>query len=242
MNAILLIARRELAGYFRTWLGYIIIAAVLLVQGILFNALALGAGMDHRSSDVLSQFFYTMSGCTMISAVFISMRLLAAEREGGTVNLLYSSPVRDFEIVLGKYLASLGFLVVLLAASSFMPVMVLVAGKISWGHVFAGYFGVLLLGAAALAIGTFGSALTKSQILAIIVSALMVVALIVVWFVGRVTDRPLSNVFENLALWSLHFPPFQSGIIHVRDVVYYIAVSYVALFASVRVLEARRWR
>ncbi|HWE27783.1 MAG TPA: hypothetical protein VHB97_07265, partial [Polyangia bacterium] len=64
----------------------------------------------------------------------------------------------------------------------------------------------------------------------------------VMWWVGRVTDRPLSSVFENLALWSLHFPPFQAGIIHLRDVIYYVAISYVALFASVRVLEARRWR
>lgn len=242
MNAVILIAKRELAGYFRTWLGYIIIAAVMLVQGLLFNALALGSGMDRKSSEVISQFFYTMSGCTMISAVFISMRLLAAEREGGTVNLLYSSPVRDFEIVLGKYLSALAFLGILLLATSFMPTMVLVAGKISWGHVFAGYFGCFLLGAAALAIGTFGSALTRSQILAVIVSALLVVALLVVWWVGRVSDRPLSSVFENLALWSLHFAPFMSGIIHVRDVIYYVAISYVALFASVRVLEARRWR
>jgi ABC-2 type transport system permease protein len=242
MNAILLIARRELQGYFRTWLGYIIIAAVMLLQGILFNALALGSGMDRKSSEVISQFFYTMSGCTMISAVFISMRLLAAEREGGTVNLLYSSPVRDSEIVLGKYLSALAFLGILLLATSFMPTMVLVAGKISWGHVFAGYLGCFLLGAAALALGTLGSALTRSQILAVIVSALLVVALLVVWWVGRVSDRPLSNVFENLALWSLHFPPFQSGIIHLRDVIYYVAISYVALFASVRVLEARRWR
>ncbi len=242
MNAILLIARRELGGYFRTWTGYIIIAAVLMLDGLLFNGFALGSGMDHRSSDVLSQFFFFSSGVTMTASVFISMRLLAAERESGTVNLLYSSPVRDFEIVIGKYLAALGFLAILLAASVYMPTMVLVAGKISWGHVFAGYLGLLLLGAAALAIGTFGSAVTRSQILAVILSAVMVVALLTMWWIGRVTDRPLSSIFENLALWSLHFPPFQAGIIHVRDVVYYIAVSYVALFASVRVLEARRWR
>jgi ABC-2 type transport system permease protein len=153
-----------------------------------------------------------------------------------------SSPVRDFEIVVGKYLAALGFLAILLGASLYMPAMVLVAGKISWGHVFAGYFGLLLLGAASLAIGTFGSAITRSQILAVILSAVMVVGLLVMWWVGRVTDRPLSTVFENLALWSLHFPPFQQGIIHLRDVIYYVGVSYVALFASVRVLEARRWR
>jgi ABC-2 type transport system permease protein len=242
MNAIALIARRELGSYFRTWLGYIIIAAVLLLQGILFNAFALGTGMDRRSSDVLMQFFYTMSGCTMVAAIFISMRLLAAEREGGTVNLLYSSPVRDFEIVIGKFLSGLAFLAIVLFATSFMPAMVLVAGKISWGHVFAGYLGLLLLGSAVLAVGTLGSALTKSQILSVIISALMVVALLTCWWVGRVSDRPLSNIFENLALWQIHFQPFMQGMIHTRDVIFYLAITYVGLFGATRVLEARRWR
>jgi ABC-2 type transport system permease protein len=241
MNAILLIARRELGNYFRTWIGYIIIAAALFIDGLLFNGYAMGTG-DKRSSEVLSLFFFLSSGVTMIASIFISMRLLASERENGTVNLLLSSPVRDFEIVIGKFLSALIFLAILLAASVYMPLLVLVSGKISFGHVFAGYVGLLLLGSAALAIGTLGSALTRSQILSVIVSALMVVAMIVAWWVGRVTERPLSQIFENLALWSLHFPPFQSGIIHLRDVVYYLAVTYVALFAATRVLEARRWR
>ena len=241
MNATLLIARRELGAYFKTWTGYIIIAAVLFVEGLMFNAFAMG-GVEKRSSDVLSQFFYFSSGTTIIGSVFISMRLLAAERESGTVNLLYSSPVRDGEIVVGKYLSALAFLSVLLASSLFMPLLILVNGKISWGHVFAGYFGLFLLGSAAIAIGTLGSALTRSQILSVILSAVMVVSLIVCWFVGRVTERPLSTIFENLALWSMHFPPFQAGIVHLRDVVYYFAVTYVSLFGATRILEARRWR
>jgi ABC-2 type transport system permease protein len=241
MNAILLIARRELGAYFKTWTGYIIIAAVLFIEGLMFNAFAMG-GVEKRSADVLSQFFYFSSGVTMISSVFISMRLLAAERESGTVNLLYSSPVRDSEIVIGKYLSALAFLSVLLAASVFMPLLIKVNGKISWGHMLAGYFGLFLLGSAAIAIGTLGSALTRSQILSVILSAVMVVSLIVAWFVGRVTERPLSTIFENLALWSMHFPPFQAGIVHLRDVVYYSAVTYVSLFGATRILEARRWR
>lgn len=242
MNAILLIARRELGAYFRSWTGYIIIAAVLVLDGLLFNAFALGSGMDHRSSDVLAQFFYFSSGVTMTASVFISMRLLAGEQESGTVNLLYSSPVRDYEIVIGKYLSALGFLAVLLAASVYMPLMVMVAGKISFGHVFVGYLGLFLLGSAAIAIGTLGSALTRSQILSVILSAVMVVALLTMWFVGRVTDRPLSTIFENLALWQIHFAPFMQGIVHLRDIVFYLAITYVSLFAATRVLESRRWR
>ena len=78
--------------------------------------------------------------------------------------------------------------------------------------------------------------------LSVIISAVMIVALVVSWLIGRVTERPLSSIFESLALWNMHFPPFQSGIIHLRDVVYYLAITYVALFTATRVVEARRWR
>ena len=240
MNAALLIARRERGNYFRTWTGWIIIATVLFVDGLLFNAFAMGT--DKKTTDVLSQFFFFSSGVTIIASLFIAMRLLAAEREAGTVNLLYSSPIRDGEIVAGKFLSAFAFLSVMLLASLYMPLLLMTAGKISLGHVFAGYVGLLLLGAATIAVGTLGSALTRSQILSVILSAVMVVSLLVSWWVGRVTERPLSSIFESLALWNMHFPPFQSGIIHLRDVVYYLAITYVALFAATRVVEARRWR
>jgi ABC-2 type transport system permease protein len=241
MSPVLLIARRELGAYFRSWTGYIIIAAVLFIDGLLFNAFVLG-GIEKRSAEVLAQFFYVSSGITLIASVFISMRLLAAERESGTLSLLYSSPVRDSHIVIGKYLSALAFLIAMLGSSVFLPLLILVNGKISAGHVIAGYFGLLLLGSAAVAIGTFGSALTRSQILSVIISAVIVVSLIVCHFLGRVTERPLSPICENLALWNLHFPPFEQGIVHLRDTVYYLAVTYVSLFSATRVLEARRWR
>jgi ABC-2 type transport system permease protein len=240
MNAALLIARRELGNYFRTWTGWIILAAVLFIDGILFNSYAMGT--DKKTTDVLAVFFQCCSGVTMISSVFISMRLLAAEQESGTVNLLFSSPIRDGEIVAGKFLSALGFLSVILLASLYLPLLLMTAGKVSFGHIFAGYFGLLLLGSAAIAVGTLGSALVRSQILSVIVSGVMVIGLVMCWWIGRVTERPLSSIFEGLALWSMHFPPFQSGIIHLRDVVYYLAITYVALFAATRVVEARRWR
>lgn len=241
MSQILLIARRELAAYLRTWSGYVIIAVVLMLDGLLFNAFALGGGAK-RSSEVISQFFYFSSGMTMGAAVFIAMRLLAEERQTGTIALLYSSPIRDVEIVLGKFLSALAFLALLTALTFFMPLLVMVNGKISMGHVMAGYFGLLLLGAASLAIGTFGSALARNQVLAVILSAVMLVALLVCWILANVTERPLNEIFTALALHGRHFDPFQKGIVHVRDVVYYLAVTWVALFAATRVVEARRWR
>jgi len=240
MRPIMLIARRELAAYLRTMTGWVIIALVLAVDGLLFNAFAIGSG-EKRSSEVLTQFFYFASGTTMISSVFISMRLLAEEQQTGTIQLLYSSPIKDHEIVLGKFLSALGFLAILTLATVYMPMLIFVNGKISFGHMAAGYLGLMLLGSAALAVGTFGSTLARSQVLAAILSGVLVVSLVIAWLLGRITERPLSEVFASLALWQ-HFMGFQSGIVHLKDVVYYTAVTYVALFASIRVLEARRWR
>jgi len=241
MSAVLLIARRELGGYFRSMTGYVIAGLVLLIDGLLFNAFVLSAG-EMYSADVLSNFFYISFGTTVIASVFISMRLVAEERQTGTLVLLTSSPVHDWEIILGKYLSALAFLAIMTLATVYIPALILVNGKVSIGHMGAGYLGLLLVGATTLAIGVFGSALARTQVLAAIFSGVIVVSVLIAHLLARVTDRPLKDMFMALALYARHFPPFQSGSIHLRDVVYYIVVSYVALFAAVRVMEARRWK
>jgi ABC-2 type transport system permease protein len=242
MTAVWLIARRELGAYLRTMSGYVIAAIVLFVDGILFNVRALGGQHDRLSTEVLSEFFFNSSGLIMAASVFLSMRLLAEERQNGSIVLLASSPLREREIVLGKFASALLFLTLMTLAGAFMPMLILVNGKLSFGHVAVGYLGLLLLGSASLAIGTLGSTLARSQLMAAIISGSMVVCMVVIWMLGTVTERPLNDVFFALALWGRHFPPFQTGIVHVRDVVYYVAVTYFALFVSIRVLEARRWR
>ncbi|HXJ22617.1 MAG TPA: ABC transporter permease [Polyangia bacterium] len=241
MNATFLIARRELGSYFRTLTGYIIAAILLLVDGLLFNIFALGGG-EKLSAEVIGQFFFYTSGLTVIASIFLSMRLLAEERQTGTLVLLTSSPVHDVEIVLGKFLSALFFLALVLAASVYMPLLVLVNGKVSAGHLLAGYLGLLLIGGASLAIGTFGSAIARTQVLAVIFSASITLAMVVCWMLSKVTERPLSDVFVALAFHGKHFPPFQSGTVHLRDVIYYLMVTYVALFSATRVLESRRWK
>jgi ABC-2 type transport system permease protein len=240
MTRVLLIARRELSGYLRTMSGYVIIAVVLAVTGLLFNAEAVNR--VQLSSELLARFFYLASGTVMVASVFISMRLLAEERQAGTLPLLYSSPVRDSEIIAGKFLSALAFLALLLACTAFMPALIFLNGKVSLGHIAAGYAGLLLLGSACLGLGTLGSALSRNQVLAGIVTGCLVVALLISWFLSRVTEVPLSDVFSALALHGQHFQPFMLGLVHLRDVVYYLAVTWAALFAATRVLEARRWR
>jgi ABC-2 type transport system permease protein len=241
MSAMLLIARRELGGYFRSMTGYVIAGLVLLIDGLLFNAFVLSAG-EMYSADVLANFFYISFGTTVIASVFISMRLVAEERQTGTLVLLTSSPVHDWEIVIGKYVSAVAFLGIVTLATIYIPALVMVNGKISVGHLVSGYLGLLLVGSATLAIGVFGSALARTQVLAAIFSGVIVVSVLIAHLLARVTDRPLKEMFMALALYARHFPPFQTGTIHLRDVVYYVAVTYVALFAAVRVMEARRWK
>ena len=144
--------------------------------------------------------------------------------------------------MLGKYLSALAFLAIVTLVTLYMPLMVLVNGKVSVGHIVAGYLGVMLAGSAVIAIGTFGSTLARNQVMAAIFTAVMLLVLVLSHLFARVTDRPLKDMFMALALYARHFPPFQSGAIHLRDVVYYISLTYVALFGATRVMEARRWK
>jgi ABC-2 type transport system permease protein len=155
VNAALLIARREFYAYLRSPLGSALTAAVLLIDGLWFHF----EGMSRTllSAEVLQQFFYGASGTTMIAGIVLSMRLLAEERQTGTLTLLNTSPVRDSEIVAGKFLSAFAVIVLMTVLSIYMPLLILVNGKVSWGHVAVGYLGLLLLGATAIAIGARSS-------------------------------------------------------------------------------------
>jgi ABC-2 type transport system permease protein len=236
-----LIVRRELGSYLRTPSGYLIAAAVLLLDGLLFNALAVG-DEPRLSSEVLRLFFYFAGVVTMIGGVLFSMRLLAEERWTGTDVLLFTSPIREGEIVLGKYLSALVFLTLLTLLSLYLPALIFVHGKVSFGHIAAGYLGMILLGATTLALGTFASSLTKNPFFAVILSGALVVVLELSWPVGQIADPPLTEVLSHLALHTKHFSPFQRGLLQLSDVVFYASVIYLSLLGATKVLESRRWR
>ena len=241
MKIVALIMRRELAAYLKSPMGYIIVAAVLCIDGLLFNAYALG-GRAKLSSEVRELFFYFSSGTTMIASIFLSMRLLAEEKQTGTLALLYTSPVRDREIVLGKFLSAFLFFALMTLLTVYMPLLIFVNGKVSLGHIAGGYLGLLLLGGASLSIGLFGSALAKNQLVAVVITASMVVAMLLLWLVARVTEEPIRDVLSYMALHGKHFLNFQRGILHSRDVIFYLSLIYVFLLLTSHVLSARRWR
>lgn len=240
MSTSLLIARREAYAYLRSPLGAAIVAGVLLIDGLYFY----WSGLTRKllSAEVLQEFFYGASGTTMIAAVILSMRLLSEERQAGTFTLLNTAPVRDVEIVIGKFLAAFVVLVVMTALTAYMPLLIGVNGKVSLGHVLVGYLGLILLGSAATAIGLFASALARSQVVAAIIGAALLGVLILQWMVAKAVDPPLNAFMSGLALHHENFRPFMQGILEFRTVVYYVIVTYFFLLAATKVLEARRWR
>lgn len=240
MSAILLIARREFYGYLRSPLGSAIIAAGLLIDGLWFQFQGLSRTL--LSAEVLQVFFEVASATTMGAGIILSMRLLAEERQTGTFTLLNTSPVRDREIVIGKFLSAYSLIVLMAVLSLYMPLLILVRGKVSWGQVAVGYLGVLLLGAATTAIGLFASSLVRSQVIAAVVGTAMLLVLLLQWAVARAVEPPLNEFLSRLALHHENFHPFEQGILELRGVVYYLAVTYFFLLAATKTLEARRWR
>ncbi|MDE2754893.1 MAG: ABC transporter permease [Gemmatimonadota bacterium] len=237
-----IIFRREFQAYVRSPMGYIVAAVVLLLDGLLFYSTALGPDAGELlSGEVLRVFFYFASGLTSIAAVALSVRLIAEERQTGTQLLLDTSPIRDWEIVLGKFLSALAFLSVITLATLYMPLLILVNGKIAVGHILIGYLGLILLGGAVLSIGVFATALTRHQLVAVAVAAVITGVMFLLWQLSQIVGSPLSRVFAALAIHGRHFNGFMAGLLHLRDVAYYVALTYFFLFAATRVMEAKRW-
>lgn len=236
-----LIARRELSSYFSTWIGYVIAALALFIDGLLFNAFAMGKS-PRFSADVLKDFFYYGSGISMVAGIFLAMRLLAEEKQSGTLVLFYTSPVTERQLIYGKFLSALIFLLFLHVLSLYIPGLIFVNGKISFGHLASGYLGLSLLGAATIAMTLFASAISPNQLVAGILGAVLVVTTLVLWIVSEVVGPPFKELFTYLALHNMHFDSFRDGIIHIRDIVYYLSVIFFFLECSVRALQSRRWQ
>jgi ABC-2 type transport system permease protein len=241
MRATSIIYKRELGRYLRSPIGWIIAAAALLIEGILFQSQAMSG--EQLSAIVLERYFYYASGIPLFCGVLLAFRLLAEERQNHSIVLLKTSPIRDTEIVLGKFFAALTFLAIILLLSIYMPLLVKVNGKITFAQIFVGYFGMFLLGSATLAIGIFASALTRHQIVAALLGAVFVAILCMLFPLAKRLDSPVREVLEQVDLWWLHFQNgFMRGILNLKDIIYYLAVTYFFLLLAVKTLEAKRWQ
>ncbi len=231
MRNALAIARRELRVYFNSPIAYIVVGVFLLISGYLYFSTLFLAGQSS-----LRSFFAVTPLLLVIFAPAITMRLVAEEIRSGTLELLTTMPVRDHEVVFGKFLAALALMASALGVTVFYAVTIAAVGDLDWGPVVGGYLGLLLVASALAAVGLATSTWTRNQIVAFILGLLVCLAL---WLADKVTlfvPEALGRVLEYLSV-DFHFRNIARGVVDSRDLLYYLSVCAVALFVAIRSMQ-----
>jgi ABC-2 type transport system permease protein len=232
--------RKELAGYFASPVGYVFIIFYLLISNGFFFFIQ---DFFQAGQATMRGYFTVLPWVFLFFVPAISMRLWSEEKKSGTIELLLSLPLRESEVVLGKFLAGLSFLAIALACSLTIPVSIGLIGRPDFGVIAASYAAALLLGAAYLAVGLWISSLTENQVVAFIVSVAVLFALLTVGFLPPYlgTLGPLVAVCDYLSLLT-HFQSVIRGVLDSHDVVYYASVVTLFLYLNVKNVESRKWR
>ena len=231
------LTKRELLSYFFSPLAYVIMTVFLLVIGFFFYA----ALSESSNSQVMKEVLGLMAFITLIISPMITMRLVAEEKKSGTIEMLMTAPVTDFEVICSKFLAALVFYVFLILPTLAYVVLLLVWGNPDIGSLLTGYLGLVLLAGVFLSIGLFVSTLSTNQIVAAVVTF---VILILGWLLGYLSASFPSFLKEVAAYAGFieHLFNFTKGLIDSRDIIYYLSLIVFFLFLSIRGLEIRRWK
>ncbi|HNS97440.1 MAG TPA: ABC transporter permease [Polyangiaceae bacterium] len=243
MKGTLAIAGREFRSYFYSPLAYVVICVGLFLLGIFFFLFRGGFWqIDRASFDRMFQ--YGALGLSLFIIPVITMRLLAEEKRSGTLEMLITLPVKDTEVILGKYLGALGLVLVLLLGTALYPIFMFGwpwnLGPLDPGPVLAGYLGLILFSAAAIAIGLMVSAFTESQTVAFFITF---VALLILHNLSTIGEFAPGAIGEFLRVLSFdtNLQKFARGLIDTRNVIYFLSITGLCLVMAFRTLESRKW-
>jgi ABC-2 type transport system permease protein len=253
MQNILIIARRDLRAQFNSPVAYVVIGGTLLLLGV-FTFLpphmrvadaSIGGfwEIDRATMDEMFTLLPPLLSVLVIPAV--TMRSLAAERGSGTLELLITMPVKDSDVILGKYLAAFATVAVLLGMTLLFPIVMFTwpwhMGTLDWGPVLSGYLGCLLFSSAAIGLGLMFSSLTESDVMAFF---LTLGTLFVLYAIGPMVASASWGVLSdaiNFISFQSRYQSFARGLIDTRAVLYFLSVALLSLLVSFRSLESRKW-
>jgi ABC-2 type transport system permease protein len=238
MKHIWTIAKKELRSYFNSPLAYIFINVFLIITGWLFFQ----NYFLHGQAD-MRYFFGLVPWMFLFIVPAITMRVWAEEKKMGTIELLLTMPLRDHEVVLGKFLASFLFLAITLVLSFMIPVVVLWSGPADLGVILASYVGAMLMGAAYISLGVWLSSYTDNQIIAFILALITSFLFFIVGQVFVLQSIPsfLTGFFQFLGIGA-HFDSISRGVIDSRDVLFYLSFIGFFLFLNVQQISSRRFK
>jgi len=233
MSGFLTLFGKEAKALFTSPIAYAVVATFLLIMGYTFTARL----FISRTATLIPDFFQASVLLLLIVPV-ITMRLFAEERRSGTFELLLTSPVREIEVVLAKYLASLAIVVIMIALTVPYAVVLNIYGEPDMGPIYSGYLGLLLLGAGLVAVGLAVSALTANQIMAATVALGLFLLMWMLDTLGMFLPAPFNYLILHLSLLA-HFTPFASGAVYLADIGFFVTMILFGLALSVRALVRR---
>ena len=248
------IFKKEMRLYFTSPVAWVVFTIFLLIGGYFFysifafytmasmqSAMNPAMGRDLNVTDsVMRPLFSNISVILLLLLPMVTMRLFAEERRSGTIELLLTYPVRDGAVLAGKYLSALTLYAIMIALTLLYPAIVVYFARLEWGPVLTGYLGLLLMGGTFIAVGVCASSLTENQIVAAITTFGI---LLLLWVLGWSADYAggtAGRVLQHLSLLE-HNDSFAKGVLDTKDILYYVNFIVLALFLTLRSLEARRW-
>jgi ABC-2 type transport system permease protein len=244
MSPMLTIAKREFRSYFDSPLAYVVICISFLVLGGVFFTLRGGFWQLDRAT-LLPLFEALPWGLGFLVIPVVTMRLMAEEKRSGTLEMLITLPVKDSDVILGKYLGALGLVLTLVIATLLYPIVMFKwpwnLGPLDMGPVWSGYLGLVLFSAACVSVGLLISSLTDSQAVAWFVTVFVMV--ILVWGAGSLaglTSGAPANVLSFIS-FDMHLDGFSRGLVDSRDVIFFVSVTGLCLVTAFRALERRKW-
>jgi ABC-2 type transport system permease protein len=254
MRNVLTICGKEIRTYFTSPIAYLLMALFGLIIGFMFYnetayfvvvGLRAQMGGGQQPMSINEYVIAPLMGNANIVGLFliplISMRLFAEEKRTGTIELLMTSPIGDWEIILGKWLGGMTMYLCMLAVSAINVTLLFAWGKPDWRPILTGFLGLILQGGTILAIGTFISTLTKNQIIAGAATFSVSLLLLVMSWLSSYNDAWWATAVAYCSILP-HFEPFSKGIIDTKDLVYYASAIFLGLFLTSRSLDSLRWR
>jgi ABC-2 type transport system permease protein len=253
-----LIFNRELRAYFSSSIAYVVITMFLIITGYFFyNLIATFSVISFQAQanpmmarqynllnineTVVRPLFGNISIIMLLMTPLLTMRLLAEERKAGTMELLLTYPVRDIEVVTGKFLACFTVFLAMIFSTFIYPALLVFLGEPELMPIITGYIGLILLGAAFIALGLFTSSLTENQIIA---ASLAFGILFVFWLMSysvTLVSPGLGQIISYIAITE-HLESLAKGVVDTEDIIYYLLFVTLFLFLTLRSLESKRWR
>jgi gliding motility-associated transport system permease protein len=258
IRSVVLIFKRELNSYFSTLIAYVAITMFLLITGYFFyTSLASFSVISFQAQSnpmvakqyqllnitetVVRPLFGNISIIMLLMTPLLTMRLFSEEKKSGTMELLFTYPVKDVEVVIAKFLACFVVFLTMIMLTTTYPILLLTLGEPEIMPIITGYLGLILLGAAFISLGIFTSSLTENQIIAASVSFGFLLLFWMMSYSVSFVSGAFGQIISYLSI-NEHIASLAKGVLDSEDIIYYLCFIILFLFLTLRSLESKRWR